>query len=301
MPMALMDHLRAIEMAGQRPGLKVTFIGTKAHGTTKIICGTALLGLIAHCPFGHQADKWDICFTKLAGSGTGQPSQIAGGFQNRHLHAKANPKIGNILFTRKPHRAYFAFRTAFTKPTRHQNTADMVQRFDRGIFLFKYFRVNPFNIDLDAIRNTAMNQRLTKRFIRILQAGIFADNGNRDLAFRIGHGLANSRPSGQIRSCIRQPEMPHHFAIQPLIMVRQRHFVNITDIARKHHRRLADVTKQANFPPLLIGQWVFGTTEQDIRLNTDRLQFLHRMLCRFGFQLSSRGDIGNQRDMQKTG
>ena len=46
---------------------------------------------------------------------------------------------------------------------------------------------------------------------------------------------------------------------------------------------------------------MFRTTQQDVGLDTDRLQLLHRVLRRLCLQFASRRNIGKQRDMQETG
>ena len=89
----------------------------------------------------------------------------------------------------------FPFRAAFTKSARDQNTADMVKRLDGRVLFLEQFGIDPFDPDLGAVGDAAMDKRLAKRFVGILERGVFADNGDGHLAVRVGKPLADAHPA----------------------------------------------------------------------------------------------------------
>ena len=54
-----------------------------------------------------------------------------------------------------------------------------------GSSFSKISDLDPVELDLHAVGHAAMRQRLDQRFVGVLEAGIFADDGDRHLAFRI--------------------------------------------------------------------------------------------------------------------
>ena len=136
-----------------------------------------------------------------------------------------------------------------------------------------------------------MRQRLDQRLIRILHAGIFADNGDGDFAFRIAHPLVDELPPRQVWPLIRiEPERRQHLAVEPFGRIGLRHRVNVVDVARLDYRGFADITEQRELAPLFLGDFAVGPAQQDVRLNTDREEFLDRMLGRLGLQLAGARD-----------
>ena len=97
------------------------------------------------------------------------------------------------------------------------------------------------------------------------------------------------------------PKRAQHFHIKPFRVIGMRHGVNAVDILRLNHRRLADIAKQADFLFLTFRYRAVAAAQQNIRLNTDGTQFLHRVLRRLGFHFTGRGYIGQKREMHEDG
>ena len=183
------------------------------------ILGTALLGLVAGRPFGHQSDKRDFRLAELARPSTRHSGKIARCLENRHLHPETDAEIGNPVLTGELDGANLSFRPSLSEAARNEDAADMMQRLDGGVLGLEQLGINPFDIHLGAVGDAAMYQRLAKGFVRILKRGVFADDSDGDLAVRIGDAIANAGPFGQIRCLVRQPEMAHDLGVQPLGMI----------------------------------------------------------------------------------
>ena len=77
-------------------------------------------------------------------------------------------------------------------------------------------------------------------------------------------------------------------------MVGARHVVDRGHVARLDHGVLAHVAEQAELAPLLGRNRAIGPAEQDVGLDADRTQLLHRMLRRLGLELARARDEGQQ-------
>src|SRR5262249_36449922 len=79
------------------------------------------------------------------------------------------------------------------------------------------------------------------------------------------------------------------------------HRVDVVDIERLDHCALAYIAEQAELAPLLLRDRAIRTTEQNVRLNTDRTQFLYRVLRGLGLEFACAGDERQQCEMDVDG
>ena len=138
-----------------------------------------------------------------------------------------------------------------------------------------------------------MGERLDERLIRVLEAGIFADNGNRHIAFRVANALVDKAPAREIRLAFRlDPERHQHFTIEPRLVIGFGHRVDIVHVARFDHRARAHIAEQGELCAFALGNRPLGAAQQDIRLDADRAQLLDRVLGRLGLEFARAGDEG---------
>ncbi len=143
-----------------------------------------------------------------------------------------------------------------------------------------------------------MGQRLDQRLIGVLEAGIFADDGDRHFAFGIVDALDHGVPAAHVGLRRRlDAEGGEHLVVEPGGVIGARHVIDRADVARLDHRAFAHVAEQAELAALLARDFAVGAAQQDIRLDADRAQLLDRMLRRLGLQLAGRGNIGQQRQV----
>ena len=119
----------------------------------------------------------------------------------------------------------------------------MMQRLDGSIFGLEQFGINPLNIDLCAVCNPAMEQRLTQRFVGILKRCVFSDDRNRHLTVRAGNPVAYTLPGGQVRRFVFKAKMPDNLAVQPLFVIGQRNLIDIVHIQPQNHGRFPNVAE----------------------------------------------------------
>ncbi len=147
-----------------------------------------------------------------------------------------------------------------------------------------------------------MMQRFDEGFIRVLHAGIFADDGDRDGAVRIANTLGDRFPFSKIG--LRRNlhiEMFEQRIVEAGFVISERRFVDVRQIARFDDVTFAHVAEQANLAALFARNRPIATAEDDVRLNADRAQLLHGVLRRLSFHLPRGRDVRQQREMDKSG
>ena len=79
--------------------------------------------------------------------------------------------------------------------------------------------------------------------------------------------------------------LPQDSSIQSLLLHADRHLVDARHVFALHHALQVYITKRCHLHAQVVIQMTLGTQHQNVGLNTHTLQFLHRVLCRFGLQL----------------
>src|SRR6478735_4052793 len=288
----LRDAAAAVERRG---------IGAETHRAAEIAGLGALLELVAAQPFGHQADQRLLGRAELGGVGVLDADEVSCGFDHRHLHAEADAEIWHVALARELRRADLAFGAALAEAARHQNAVDVLEE-RRGIFLLEDLAFDPVEIDLHLVGDAAMRERLDQRLIRILHAGVFADDGDGDVALGITDALVDLLPAPQLgRNPRADAEGRKHFVVEACGVVSLRDSVDAVGVARLDDGALAHVTEQPELAPFLLRDLAIGTAEQDVRLDADRAQLLDGVLRRLCLQLTGARDVRQQRQMNVDG
>ena len=168
----------------------------------------------------------------------------------------------------------------------------------RRIAALEDLALDPVELDPHVIGHAAVGQRLDQRFVGVLEAGVFADDRDRHLAFGIVIGLRDRLPAAHVRLRRRlDAEGGEHLAVEPGGVIGGGHVVDRGDVARLDHRAFAHVAEQAELAPLLARDFAVAAAQQDMRLDADRAQLLDRMLRRLGLELAGGRDEGQQRQV----
>jgi hypothetical protein len=129
-----------------------------------------------------------------------------------------------------------------------------VHAFEIGsrILLLEDLGLDPFELHLDLVGDATMDQRFTERLIGIEQPGIFADDRDLDLAFRIGDAVHHHLPAREIGfGCGRDAEGIEHFLVETFGMIRARDIVNASDIERLDDGGGRHIAEQRDLAPFI--------------------------------------------------
>jgi hypothetical protein len=89
--------------------------------------------------------------------------------------------------------------------------------------MLEQFRVEPAYVDLDAVGNAAVDERLGEALVRVLKADIFPDHSDRDLAFRIEQAIDDVVPLRKIGlGRVLDPEGAQDLGVEALAMILER-------------------------------------------------------------------------------
>src|SRR5690606_36416185 len=95
-------------------------------------------------------------------------------------------EIGDLALPRVARRLDLALRAALPEAARHQDGVGAFQTFGAGLRIaFEGIGLDPVDIDLGVVGDTAVLQRLDQRLIGVLQDSVFADPGDGDFAVRV--------------------------------------------------------------------------------------------------------------------
>ena len=198
-------------------------------------------------------------------------------------------------------RADLALGAALSEAAGHQNAVDVLEERCR-VFALEHFAFDPVEVDLDLVGDAAVGERLDQRLIGVFEAGIFADDGNRHIAFRVANALVDETPTREIRFAVGfDPEGREHLAVEPGLMVGLRHRIDTVRVARFDHRARTYVAEQGELGSLAVGDRPVGTAQQDVGLNADRAQFLDRVLGRLGLEFARAGNERQERQVDVDG
>ena len=159
----------------------------------------------------------------------------------RHLHAEADAEEGNVALAGELDAGDLALAAALAEAAGDE---DAVQRLELGddvrVGMLEQLGVDPFDVDLGAVGDAAVDQRLAQALVGVGQADIFADDADRDLAVVMVDAVHDLGPARDIRlRRVGDPERAQDFVVEPGLMILQRHVVDVARVERRDHRRLA--------------------------------------------------------------
>ena len=298
-PVAFGDVRGAVDVGNAGALLELGLVGAQPHGAAEIALFLALFELAFLHPLGHQADDGLVARAEFSGGGSGHAGEIAGGFHHRHLHAEADAEIGHLALTGEFGRGDLAFRAALAEGAGHEDGVDVFQ-VRRRVFLLEDLAVDPFKVDTHLVGDAAMGQRFGQRLIGVLEARIFADDGDLHLAVRLADAVGDVMPGGEIGlRGIRNAEMGEHFGVQPFGVIGGGHVVDRVHVARLDDAGGAHIAEQAELAALVHRDRPVGAAQQDIGLDADGAQFAHGMLGRLGLHLACGRDPRHQRQVDE--
>ena len=139
--------------------------------------------------------------------------------------------------------------------------------------------------------------RLVEALVRVLVAGVLADDVNGELVGRVLDAIDQLLPGLGARLGQRQAELLQDDLVEPLGLQHERHFVDRVDVLRGDDRFFGDVAEERDLALDVGVEEPVGAAEQDVGLDADRAQVADAVLRRLGLQLAGRADERHQRQV----
>ena len=112
------------------PGRERGGIGAEAHGAAEIAAFGAAFDFVAARPFGEQADDGICAGAEFGGAGVSQVGQVAGAFDDGHLHAEADAEERDAAFAGEAYGGDLAFRAAFAEAAGDEDAVHVLEAGD---------------------------------------------------------------------------------------------------------------------------------------------------------------------------
>ena len=133
-------------------------------------------------------------------------ANVAGEFDAGHLHAKADAKERNVVFTRITNGLNHAFEATIAKAPGNDYAVITFQLVS-NVFCSQFFRVEVVDFDVCINLIAGMLQSFVNRNISVRKLNVLADKRNFDFSFKVANAFAKRLPIGHV--CLRRIKMKH--------------------------------------------------------------------------------------------
>jgi len=136
-------------------------------------------------------------FLELRAISTFQSRDMAGKFDARHLHAKANAKEGNLVFAGIFDGQDHALGTAHTKATGHQHTVAIAE-LCCGAVDFDILTLDPLQVHLHFQAVARMVEGFDQAFVALLEFHVLAHHADAHAALGVANAVQQVLPTAEI-------------------------------------------------------------------------------------------------------
>ena len=220
---------------------------------------------------------------------------MAAVFDDRHLHPQADAEVRHAVLARVAHRLDLALDAALAEAARHQDRVHILEHLHA--VLLDVGGLDVVDVDARAALQAAVHQRLVQRQVGVADLHVLADHGDVDLAVGVGPAAHHLAPLGQVGGGHLEAQLVDDDVVERLLVQQHRDLVDVVGVDRGDDRALLDVGEQRDLAALLLGQRVLAAAQQDVRLDADAAQLLHRVLRRLGLDLARAADDRHQRQV----
>ncbi len=212
------------------------------------------------------------------------------------LHAETDAEVGHALLARVAHRLDLALDAAVAEAPGHQDAVD-VGEVGGGAVALDVLGVHPDDVDLRLVRDAPVHQRLDEALVGVPQVDVFADHGETRGRARRLHAAYDVLPAREVDGPVLEAEAFDDDRVQALTVEHERNLVDGVDVLGRDDRLFLDVAEESDLRLDARRQVAVGAAEQDVGLDADRAQLLHRVLRRLRLQLRGRLDERHEREV----
>ena len=301
MAMALADLGLAIDGPRQAAGLQAAVLATEAHGAAQVSVLIAALHLAGlGQPLGDQGyDRMGGLGIELGAVGTLQAGHVAGVFDDGHLHAEADPQVGDAVLAGVAHRLDLALDAALAEAARDEDGVDPQQAV--GALALDALGIHVAHPHPGMGLDPGVGQGLGQGLVGLGEIHVLADHAHRDLADGLVEAVQDPLPLVQVRRRGLQAELGHHQVIQSLGVQQHGDAVDVVGVDAGDDGVLRHIGEEGDLAPLRLGDVLLRPTHQDVGLDADGPQLLDRVLGGLGLDLAGGLDVRHQGQVHEEG
>src|SRR6266849_2918494 len=283
MAMALFDQLSPVGVPCDRAFLQHGGILAEAHRAAQGVDADEIAQL--------EDDLVRRLVVELGRVRADHPDDVPCELDRRALHAQADAEVGNSLLARVTDCAQLPFDAARSESRADQDSVDVRQLAVIALFLER-FRIDVDDAHLEVVRDPAVNQRFVERFVRVAELHVLPDEPDPYLILgmpHLAHDLFPLRERADF--LVREVQLVEKNLVEPLARESQRYLVDELDVECGDDRLFLDVAEERDLLLHVFGNHALGAAQQDVGLDADLAQLLHRVLRRLRLQLLARFDV----------
>ena len=140
-----------------------------------------------------------------------------------------------------------------------------------------------------------MLERFVDREVGVVKLDVLPDQGDLDGLVAVAEPLDELVPRTEVGLVRLQAELLADKPVEPLLLKRLRHQVNVGHVHRRHDGSRVDIGEERDLVADLLRQRLGRAADEHVGRDTDAAQLIHRMLSRLRLQLARVGDERHQR------
>ena len=264
---ALLNLTRAIHAMGQRSRREVARVAAEPHRPAELLDAQEIAQLV-----NEFRGRVRVALGRI---GVAQPGDVACVLNRGPLEAVTDPEVRNAALARDLGRLHHAARSPAAEPSRHENAVGIVEQVHAARF-FERLGFDPLDVHFDAVRKSAMRERLVEALVGIFVSDVLADDVDGHVVGGLRRTLDDVFPCRHPAFGLRQVQILEHHAIETFRGEHERDFVNRRDVLRRDNGFLVDVAEQRDLALDVGTEKAIGAAEQDVRLDANRSQIAGR-------------------------
>jgi hypothetical protein len=292
---SLVHPRRAVEAAHQRPLREVGGVGTEPHRAAQVTLAGDDAALFLHRG-DHVVGRLR---GELGGVGAGDVGHVPRVLDHHALQAQAQPQGGDLVLPGVPDGSHLALDAPHPEPAGDTHRVDVAEGPRRARRLGAVVGGHPPDVDARVCGEPAGSEGLGDRQVGVVEVDVLAHQGHRDGVARVVHPAEQLVPAGPVDVTERQRQPPHHVGVETFGV---QHLGDVVDgrcIDGGHDRLGVDVAHQRDLALDAVRDGSVGAADDRVGLDADLAQRRDRVLGGLGLQLTGRGQVGHERDVQE--
>ena len=158
--------------------------------------------------------------------------------------------------------------------------------------------VHPADANPRAVMDACVLQRLVHGEVRVVELHVLADERYLDLLLEVAAALRQLAPLPELGGAGLEVELLADERIEALCLQVLRHHVDVGHVGRADDRTRVDVCEERDLLAEIGGERLGRAADDDVGVDTDPAELVHRVLRRLRLQLSRGRDERHERHVQ---
>src|SRR6266705_2226227 len=302
MAVAFVDHVSAVDLAREAPGLERGALSSQPHRAAEIgLFVAALDAAVVVLPLGHERDhRVRRVAVEFRAVRAREADDVSRKLDHRELHAQANAQIQDLVLARVLDRLHHAFHAALAETARNEYRVHAFQERANAVLLDR-LRIHITDVDSAARVDPGVDERLVQGLVGIGKVDILADHGDGDLVLGMLERLDQLLPYLELGRLGDDAELVADDFIQHLLVQHPGNPVDRVRVPDGDDGVRLNVGEQRDFFLFVLEDGPVGAAQERIGLDADPAQLLHRVLRGLGLDLARALDERHERQVDVAG